>query len=367
MSGSIIPDKLSNVTINSFRNNVLGWYDKNRRTLPWRALPGQTPDPYHVWLSEVMLQQTVVAAVIPYFLKFTSLWPTIHDLACAPSDDVMKEWAGLGYYARARNLHKGAKFISTEQGGLFPQDEKALKTIPGVGDYTAAAILSIAFDKPSVVVDGNVERVMARYFAIQEPLPMAKASIKKVAALLADGRPDRPSDYAQALMDIGATVCIPKAPRCGLCPLSRSCRGKRAGIAANLPTKAVKKNKKIRYGHIYWVENKKEGLVLLERRPDKGLLGGMMAFPTTEWGERNIITHNPDVLEIGKPQIMKGYVIKHSFTHFDLELQGFSVKASKRISLTKKAPYSWVSTSNIKKSGLPSVFQKFAVIVSENK
>lgn len=361
MSGSSIPDKLPVREINSFRKSVLAWYDQHRRVLPWRVLPDHTPDPYHVWLSEIMLQQTVVASVIPYFLKFTALWPTVHDLASAPLDDVLKEWAGLGYYARARNLHKCAIVVSTEFQGRFPQTYEQLKSLPGIGDYTAAAIISIGFNKPSVVVDGNVERVMSRYFAITQPLPDSKPAIRKAAALLSTGREDRPSDYAQALMDIGATVCIPKTPRCAVCPLNKTCQAKILGTASNLPARARKKAKPFKRGHIYWVSHGKTGHILLEKRPEKGLFGGMMGFPTSEWLEKGEIEHPEAILSLGKPVLLNNHIIRHSFTHFDLELQGFRVEA-------KKAPAKYLSVGKkeILKSGLPSLFQKFARFISNN-
>lgn len=361
MSGSSIPDKLPVRTINSFRKSVLDWYDENRRVLPWRALPGVTPDPYHVWLSEIMLQQTVVAAVIPYFLKFTRLWPSVHDLAAAPLEDVLKEWAGLGYYARARNLHKCAIEVSTTLSGIFPQTYPQLKNLPGIGDYTAAAILSIGFNKPSVVVDGNVERVMSRYFAIMQPLPDSKPEIRKAAALLSTGREDWPADYAQALMDMGATICIPKAPRCGACPVHKNCQARALGIASELPARARKKPKPFKRGYIYWVSNHESGDIFLERRPEKGLFGGMLGFSTSEWQENAKISHPEDILKLGKPVLLKGCVIRHSFTHFDLELQGYQITL-------KNIPRGMVCVSqkNLQKSGLPSLFQKFARFMSHN-
>lgn len=361
MSGSSIPDKLPVRTINNFRKSVLDWYDEHRRVLPWRALPGVTPDPYHVWLSEIMLQQTVVAAVIPYFLKFTKLWPTVHDLADAPLDDVLKEWAGLGYYARARNLHKCAAMVSTEFGGHFPQTYEQLKSLPGIGDYTAAAILSIGFDKPSVVVDGNVERVMSRYFAITQTLPDSKPAIRKVAALLSTDREDRPSDYAQALMDVGATVCIPKSPRCGSCPLNKGCAARAQGIATDLPARAKKKAKPFKRGHVYWLSHGKNGQILLERRTEKGLFGGMLGFPTSEWAEAGKISHPDELLKLGKPVLLEGHIIRHSFTHFDLELQGYRIEA-----LKVPKHMTGIAKKDILKSGLPSLFQKFARFISQN-
>lgn len=361
MSGSIIPDKLSLRTINSFRKSVLNWYDKNRRTLPWRALPGEAANPYHVWLSEIMLQQTVVAAVIPYFLKFTQKWPTIHDLAAAPQDDVLKEWAGLGYYARARNLYKCAQVVSTEYSGTFPQTYPQLKALPGIGDYTAAAIMSIGFDRPSVVVDGNVERVMSRYFAITTPLPDGKADVRKAAAHLSADRADRPSDYAQALMDLGATICIPKSPRCGACPLHKNCQARIMNIAADLPAKAPKKVKPFKHGHVYWVSSGKKGLILLEKRPEQGLFGGMMGFPTSEWLENGEISHPKSILSLGEPHKLEKMIVRHSFTHFDLELQGYHLQCAKTPRHMRA-----VAKEELLSSGLPSLFQKFARFISHN-
>lgn len=363
MSGVIIPDKLPIATINNFRKSVLAWYDKNRRVLPWRTLPGDKPDPYHVWLSEVMLQQTVVATVIPYFLKFLQSWPAIEDMANAGQEDVLHAWAGLGYYARARNLHKCAQKISTEFSGVFPQTETELKSLPGIGDYTAAAILSIAFDKPSVVIDGNVERVMTRFFGITEPLPASKPQIRQAAALLAAERTDRPSDYAQALMDLGATVCIPKTPRCSLCPLQRNCQAHIQGIAPELPAKALKKPKPYKKGYVYWLKTQGGDEVLLEKRPESGLFGGMKAFPTSEWVESGKIQHPDHILQLGTPCKLKGRIIRHTFTHFDLELQGYE------ISLVRgDVPPGafWAKVGTLDHAGLPSLFQKFARIMMNN-
>ncbi len=362
MSGSIIPDKLPVATINSFRKSVLNWYDQHRRVLPWRALSGVVPDPYHVWLSEIMLQQTVVAAVMPYFQKFIRLWPSVDDLAVAPLDEVLKEWAGLGYYARARNLHKCAQIVSTEFAGVFPQTYEELKSLPGIGDYTAAAILSIAFDKPSVVVDGNVERVMSRFFAITQPLPDSKPAIRKAAALLSTGRADHPSDYAQALMDIGATVCIPKAPRCGACPLHKNCQARQQNIAAELPARGRKKKKPFKKGNIYWIRHGKSGRILLEKRPEKGLFGGMVGFPTSEWLEKGEIIHPEHILKLGNPVLLKKHIIRHSFTHFDLELQGYAITIA-----SSGRGRLWVNSGDILKTGLPSLFQKFAHFLAENE
>jgi A/G-specific adenine glycosylase len=247
---------------------ILKWYDRHRRQLPWRSPPGAPADPYHVWLSEIMLQQTTVVTVKSYFENFLEIWPKISDLAAAPLDDVLHAWQGLGYYARARNLHKCAGVIVTEFGSLFPEDEQALLTLPGIGPYTAAAIAAIAFGKKTTPVDCNIERVIARLFAVSEALPKSKPKLTELAVKLTPD--DRAGDYAQALMDIGATICTPKKPTCSLCPLSGECRAEARGIAEELPARAPKKNKPTRLGTAFWLVNPK-GEILLRRRPEKGL------------------------------------------------------------------------------------------------
>ncbi|HEY8192168.1 MAG TPA: A/G-specific adenine glycosylase, partial [Alphaproteobacteria bacterium] len=306
--------KLSETSINSFRKSLLAWYDKNRRVLPWRALPGQAADPYRVWLSEIMLQQTVVAAVIPYFLKFTERWPRVADLAAAPAEDVMSAWAGLGYYARARNLHKCVQAVAG-QGGKFPSDIESLQELPGIGDYTSAAIAAIAFDKPATVVDGNVERVVARYFKITEPLPAGKKEIRVHAGYLSDGRTDRPGDFAQAMMDLGATVCTPQSPRCGFCPVNAGCEARKAGIVEQLPARAKKVPKPYKYGHVYWITDRK-GRVLFERRPDKGLLAATVGLPTSEWKEGRSAHASFALAALKGNRPVRDHKIFHSFTHF---------------------------------------------------
>lgn len=341
--------------VNGFRRSLLAWYDKNRRVLPWRALPGKTPDPYHVWLSEVMLQQTVVAAVIPYFIKFVEKWPTVHDLAAAAPEDVMAAWAGLGYYARARNLHKCAKEIAG-RGGEFPSSVDELKKLPGIGDYTSAAIAAIAFDRPATVVDGNVERVIARCFKITEPLPAAKKVIREHAGYLSESHTDRPGDFAQAMMDLGATVCTPQSPRCGLCPVRKNCAGQ--GIAESLPVRAPKAVKPYRRGHVYWIVNEK-GDVLLERRPETGLLAATLGFPTSEWSEGKTVVH-PDFLKSRlkgvRPQ--KSLKVFHSFTHFDLELQGWVIEV-KSPDFIEKIGLHWHPGKEAAGIPLPTLFKKF--------
>jgi len=299
---------------------LLAWYDRHRRRLPWRAEPGETPNPYHVWLSEVMLQQTTVPAVIPYFRKFTEKWPNIEALSRAPLDDVLAAWAGLGYYARARNLHKCAGEIAA-QGGMFPQDEAALKALPGVGDYMAAAIASISFDRPANVVDGNVERVVARFFAIESPLPGVKAEIRARAAELAPRK--RPGDYAQAMMDLGSGVCTPRSPKCLLCPLAGMCRAHALGVAETLPRKEKKKPKPTRHAVAFWLQSRDGGHVLMRRRPETGLLGGMLELPSTPWAEgtpwsdAEARAHLPAGAERLNWRKAEGQAL-HTFTHFHL-------------------------------------------------
>lgn len=264
---------------------LLGWYDRMARPLPWRVSPsarasGVRPDPYRVWLSEVMLQQTTVAAVIPYFRTFTARWPDIESLASAPEAEVMAAWAGLGYYARARNLIACAREVAAG-GGRFPDTEEGLRALPGIGAYTAAAVAAIAFDRPAVVVDGNVERVMARVFAVETPLPQAKPELKALAAQLTPA--ERPGDYAQGVMDLGATVCVPRRPACGICPWVDRCAGRAEGIAEDLPRRAEKRPKPLRHG-VAFCAVRDDGAVLLERRPARGLLGGMLGLPGSDWG-----------------------------------------------------------------------------------
>lgn len=289
--------------------DLLRWYDRHARILPWRVPPGgRGADPYRVWLSEIMLQQTTVAAVKSYFELFTSLWPTVTDLAQADDAHVMAEWAGLGYYARARNLLACARIVA--QSGGFPKTREELQALPGIGPYTAAAIAAIAYDAPETVVDGNVERVVARLFAVQTPLPKAKPELTALAATLTPER--RPGDYAQAMMDLGATICTPRNPACGICPISDPCAARAQGIAPDLPRKAPKTVKPTRSG-IAWVA-RYNGAVLLEERPAKGLLGGTLAFPSTGWDGSTQSAPGPaNWQEIG--------YVRHVFTHFNLDLQ----------------------------------------------
>lgn len=300
---------------------LLDWYDVHARDMPWRVGPqdrkrGIRPDPYAVWMSEIMLQQTTVATVRDYFQRFIARWPTVADLAAAEDAAVMAEWAGLGYYARARNLLKCARVVVAEHGGAFPADHDALLKLPGIGPYTAAAISSIAFDLPYTVLDGNVERVMARLHDIHTPLPAAKPELMAQAAALTPDQ--RPGDYAQAVMDLGATICTPKSPACGICPWREPCAARQVGTAAELPKKVPKKAKPTRHGTVYLAQ-RDDGAWLLETRPDKGLLGGMLGWPGSDWVD--VSQPQPDTappLEAAW-QTLTGDV-RHTFTHFHLIL-----------------------------------------------
>jgi A/G-specific adenine glycosylase len=306
---------------------LLRWYDRHRRAMPWRHLPGEAPDPYRVWLSEIMLQQTTVTAVIPYFERFLTRFPTVQALAAAPEADVMSAWAGLGYYARARNLHACAQQVAALGG--FPSTLDGLRALPGIGAYTAAAVGAIAFGLPVVPIDGNVERVAARLFAIIAPLPGAKPAI--AAAALALGAEaaarDRPSDFAQALFDLGATICTPKSPACALCPLMADCAGRIAGVAADLPRKAPKAARPMRYGAHFWLMDS-AGQVLLRRRPPRGLLGGMTELPGTAWtglplGRDEALAQAPM-----EAAWRKAGQAAHGFTHFELILDVYIARVA---------------------------------------
>jgi len=298
--------------------DLLAWYDAHARDLPWRVGPealatGARPDPYEVWLAEIMLQQTTVAAVRGYFTEFTRRWPTVAALARAGDADVMAAWAGLGYYARARNLLKCARLVARDFGGAFPDTEAALLALPGVGPYTAAAIAAIAFDRQATVVDGNVERVTARLFAVRTPLPAAKPKLKALAARITPEL--RPGCHAQAMMDLGATVCTPRAPACGICPVRQHCAARARGIEGDLPRKTPRPPKPVRTGLVY-LARRVDGAVLLERRPDRGLLGGMLGWPGTEWTDGTPQANPPIAADWTDP----GIEVRHTFTHFHLRL-----------------------------------------------
>ncbi|MDG1470269.1 MAG: A/G-specific adenine glycosylase [Ascidiaceihabitans sp.] len=333
--------------------DLLEWYDIHARPMPWRTPPadkvaGITPDPYRVWLSEVMLQQTTVAAVTAYFNRFTARWPTVADLAAADDGDVMGEWAGLGYYARARNLLKCARAVAADHDGVFPADHAALLKLPGIGPYTAAAISSIAFDLRHVVVDGNVERVMARMYDVHTPLPGAKPELTDLAEALTPQK--RPGDYAQAVMDLGATICTPKSPACGICPWREPCQARTKGTAPELPKKTPKKAKPIRHGTAY-IAQRADGAWLLERRPDKGLLGGMLGWPGSHW----IDTAEPR--PTGTPPTNAAWAVvagdvRHTFTHFHLILTVMQA------AVPVESEGSFVAPSDFRPSDLPTVMRK---------
>ena len=298
---------------------ILTWYDRHRRDLPWRAAPGEVGEPYAIWLSEVMLQQTTVVTVGPYYRAFLERWPTVKDLAAADLDDVLGMWSGLGYYARARRLHQCAQIVAADHGGRFPSNETELLRLPGIGPYTAAAIAAIAFDARAVVVDGNVERVIARLFAVTDPLPPAKKIIRRHADALTPD--ERSGDFAQGMMDLGATVCTPRNPACTFCPWRDDCQGRLQGIAEDLPNFVPKKARPQRHGLAFWVE-RDDGAVLLRRRPEEGLLGGMLEVPSTPWRDEtwsldDALPHAPLEAEW---RLMNG-VVRHGFTHFALDFR----------------------------------------------
>jgi len=347
------------VTISSPQpTGLLAWYDRHRRSLPWRAPPGECADPYRVWLSEIMLQQTTVKAVGPYYARFLARWPDIGALAAAPLDDVLKTWAGLGYYARARNLHACARIVVERHGGKFPRDETALRGLPGIGAYTAAAIAAIAFDAPATPVDGNIERVIARLYAVETPLPAAKPEISRLAQGLTP--PRRAGDFAQAMMDLGATICTPKTPACALCPWNESCMAYARGDAETFPRRAPKREGVLRRGAAF-VARRADGFVLVRTRPAKGLLGGMTEVPTTAWAKD---FEESEALD-GVPRFVARKrekwrripgIVQHVFTHFPLELTVYTAKVPART----PAPLGsrWVALTKLGGEALPSLMRK---------
>lgn len=329
---------------------LLAWYDRHARDLPWRAKPGETPDPYRVWLSEVMLQQTTVAAVAPRFTAWVARWPDVARLAAASDEDIMAAWAGLGYYARARNLVKAARAVVADHGGHFPATEAGLRDLPGLGAYTAAAVAAIAFGERAVVVDANVERVVARLFAIETPLPAARPAIREATDAIT---PDtRAGDFAQAMMDLGSAICTVKKPQCLLCPIAVDCRARAAGIAEALPAKAPKKKRPYRHGTVFWIE--RDGQVWLVRRPDKGMLGGMRALPTGPWED-----DRPGLADAPAkgPWVMLNETVVHGFTHFELEL----ALAKSRGEPDDPALGEWWPIADLGTAGLPTLFARAAV------
>jgi A/G-specific adenine glycosylase len=335
---------------------LLDWYDRHRRSMPWRAPSGRRTDPYRVWLSEIMLQQTTVAAVGDYFRRFVERWPTVEALAAAPLDEVLSAWAGLGYYARARNLHACAQVVASRYAGRFPEDEAELLTLPGIGPYTAAAIRAIAFDHPASAVDGNVERVVARLFAVETALPAAKAELHARAAALVPTL--RSGDYAQAMMDLGATVCTPRAPHCVICPLLSGCAGRQLNIAESLPRRAPKADKPTRRG-LAFVLTRRDGAILLRKRPPKGLLGGMDEVPSSAWRTAQLdIAQALDEAPVPARWTMREGLVRHTFTHFHLELS-VATAVSPTTRLGKLVPDSvWCDIDRLGERALPTVMRK---------
>lgn len=337
---------------------LLRWYDRHRRTMPWRALPGQAADPYRVWLSEIMLQQTTVAAVSPYFNRFLATFPTIDALAAAPVDQVMAAWAGLGYYARARNLHACAKAVSAT--GDFPRDLAGLRALPGIGSYTAAALGSIAFGIPVVPVDGNVERVAARVFAITAELPRGRPIIDRAAAHLGaqDAARARPADFTQALFDLGATICTPAKPACALCPWRGSCAGQAAGIADSLPRKAAKPPRPIRYGAHFWLQDA-QGQVLLRRRPPAGLFGGMTELPGTNWRDTAWMADEAIAIAPAAADWHAIGTVRHGLTHFELviDLYAATIDAIAPGVITSDAEFI-CTTKDLGRQAIPTVMRR---------
>ena len=333
---------------------MLNWYDIHRRVLPWRAPKGRRADPYGVWLSEIMLQQTTVQAVGNYYRKFLARWPTVEDLAAAPLDDVLAAWAGLGYYARARNLHAAAKMVAGELGGKFPRTIDELRKIPGIGPYTAGAIAAIAFDVKAAAVDANAERVIARYFAVREVLAKAKPQLK---ALTESILPDVwAGDFAQALMDLGSSICTPKRPACGNCPWAEGCEARRLGIQETLPMRGAKVARPLRRGAAF-VARDRTGAVLLVKRPVKGLLGGMREPPQGPWTDVFPTGSKLRALEPFSADWRKlPGLVRHVFTHFELEVEVYSVQVQKRPRLDALSDVVW--TSDLDNAALPTVMRK---------
>jgi A/G-specific adenine glycosylase len=347
---------------------LLAWYDRERRVLPWRAAPGVAPDPYRVWLSEIMLQQTTVKAVLPRYADFLRRWPNVTALAAAELGEVLATWAGLGYYARARNLHACAREVVERHGGRFPATEAELRTLPGIGDYTAAAIAAIAFGARATPIDGNIERVVARLFAVATPLPAAKLEIRKLAAALTPD--ERAGDFAQGMMDLGATLCSPRRPACGLCPVVSGCQSHAQGLAEALPYREEKAERPTRRG-VAFVALRDDGTVLLRERPLKGLLGGMLETPSSPWTERgesgtSALDHAP--LKAQWREVPG--LVEHTFTHFHLELSVYFAEVASDVKLAKTAEPErcrWVHVRDFHSSALPSVMRKVLAHALEEK
>lgn len=339
---------------------LLTWYDIHRRVLPWRAKAGERADPYRVWLSEIMLQQTTVAAVASYYKEFLRRWPSVKSLAAAPLDDVLAAWAGLGYYARARNLHKAAKVIAGEMAGRFPASFAELRNLPGIGDYTAGAIAAIAYDLPYAAMDANAERVIARYFAIEEPLPKSKPTMRGMLQALVPQK--RAGDFAQALMDLGSAICTPKRPACSNCPWFADCKARKRNMQEMLPVKGRERERPLKRGAAF-VARDANGAVLLQKRPEKGLLGGMLQPPLGPWSSqfpsaKEALLQAPFRADWRK----RAGVVRHGFTHFELEVEVYSAELAKRPAINGK----WVAESDLKSSALPTVMRKIVAHALED-
>ncbi len=338
--------------IRRLRHDLLSWYDLSGRTLPWRIRPedrnnGVVPDPYAIWLSEIMLQQTTVPHATPYWLKFLEAFPTVKDLAAADRDRILAMWAGLGYYARARNLHKCAQMVAYDYDGVFPNSETELLKLPGIGAYTAATIAAICFDEPTNVVDGNVERVISRIYRVETPLPKAKNEIRALAGKIAD--PDRPGDYGQALMDLGATICVPKNPNCEICPWDWACAARKQGNPEKFPLK-IRKQRPVKYGAAFALIC--DGHILLRKRPDQGLLGGMLELPGTGWeaaAPEDVLNYAPSAKNWEKCDL----VVRHIFTHFELRLDVYRANAKDR-----EIQGIWADTNNLTAYAIPTLTKK---------
>lgn len=339
----------------NFAHRLLHWYEAKAREMPWRIPPhdhaaGVRANPYHVWLSEVMLQQTQVATVRSYFLNFIDQWPTVEALAAAAGDDVMKAWAGLGYYSRARNLKKCAEIIAESFSGRFPQTVSELKKLPGIGDYTASAIAAIAFDEAVAVLDGNVERVLARHRLVETPFPQAKPEATKILEGLFDK--NKPGEFAQAMMDLGATICTPRNPKCGACPLNSDCNGYSKGIAEDYPRKLPKREKPVRKGAAYVIVNGNNE-VFLRKRPDIGMLGGMTEVPTTNWSIRGDGATGVDEAPVSADWILSG-AAHHTFTHFHLQLEVWKTVFQDDVPIEGW----WCQTDDTRSEALPTLIRK---------
>ncbi|HET7083288.1 MAG TPA: A/G-specific adenine glycosylase [Rhizomicrobium sp.] len=330
---------------------LLAWYDIHRRVLPWRAPRGKRADPYRVWLSEIMLQQTTVQAVAGYYRKFLARWPDVQALAAAKQDDVLAAWAGLGYYARARNLHAAAQQVAREMGGRFPATAEGLRALPGVGGYTSAAIAAIAYDEKQAAMDANAERVIARFYAVQTPMPKAKAQLHELCSALV---PQRAGDFAQGLMDLGSAICTPKRPACGNCPWTEDCTARRRGIQESLPVKAPKIARPLKRGAAF-VARDRSGAVLLVKRPEKGLLASMLEPPLGPWTE-NFPSPAKAMKQAPFPAkwIKRPGIVRHGFTHFELETEVYVAEVSKR----PKFKGDWIAVEKLRQVALPTVMRK---------